>query len=214
VKVFQESMSRCIAISVGALFLISIPAFAQNDIVGGKLDYRGFTVDVSVVQNAPTFAAIEGSLKNQIDIATDSGANPDIINFFRGRRIMIRHIAGDEPGRFALGRGVEIDAKPQPYEQPILLHELLHAYHALALPGGVENPDVLRFYDNALKGRRYPPASRKDKYVLSNSKEFFAVTASLYLWGNVDRQPHDRATLKASQPAYYEWLGQQFGVRK
>ena len=45
-------------------------------------------------------------------------------------------------------------------------------------------------------------------------QEFFAVTASLYLWGNVDRPPNTREKLKAAQPVYYAWLGQLFGVAK
>jgi hypothetical protein len=49
---------------------------------------------------------------------------------------------------------------------------------------------------------------------LKNVQEFFAVTASLYLWGNVDRPPHDRKTLHDKQPVYYQWLGDQFGVVK
>jgi hypothetical protein len=50
--------------------------------------------------------------------------------------------------------------------------------------------------------------------MLKNVQEFFAVTASLYLWGNVDRPPHDRKTLRDKQPIYYQWLGDQFGVVK
>ena len=49
---------------------------------------------------------------------------------------------------------------------------------------------------------------------MSNLGEFFAVTASLYLWGKVARPPHDRETLRAKQPYYYAWLGELFGVKK
>jgi hypothetical protein len=57
----------------------------------------------------------------------------------------------------------------------------------------------------------YPP----DAYVLKNLQEFFAVTGSLYLWGNVDRPPpNNRATLHDKQPVYYQWLGDLFGVQK
>jgi hypothetical protein len=45
-------------------------------------------------------------------------------------------------------------------------------------------------------------------------QEFFAVTASLYLWGNVDCETHTREKLKAKQPIYYAWLGELFGVKK
>ena len=207
-------MDRRGIVSIAALAVLVRPALAADDVDGGKLAYRGFTVDVSTFQYDPNFVAIENSLKHQIDIAADCGAESKIIDFFRGRRISLRIISGDEPGQWGPERGIEIDATPQSPEKPILLHELLHAFHALALPGGFQNPDILKYYSNAVRGQLYPPANQGDKYVLKNALEFFAVTGSLYLWGFVDRQPHSRANLRASQPAYYAWLGQQFGVQK
>jgi hypothetical protein len=186
----------------------------QNDVVSDKLAYRRFIVDVSAVQDAPNFAAIEDSLKHQIDIVADCGAKPEILEFFRGRRITLKRTSGNEPGVFVANQGIYIDATPQPPEQPVLLHELLHAYQFLMLPGGFKNPDIERFYDNAIQGERYPATNKGDRYVLKNPQEFFAVTASLYLWGNVDRQPHTRQNLKDSQPYYYTWLGNLFGVQK
>jgi hypothetical protein len=91
----------------------------------------------------------------------------------------------------------------------VLLHELLHAYHFRVLPGALQNPDLLRFYGNARDDGLYPP----DSYVLKNVQEFFAVTGSLYLWGNVDRPPHTRENLRDKQPLYYKWLGELFGVQ-
>jgi hypothetical protein len=67
-----------------------------------------------------------------------------------------------------------------------------------------------RFYDIARQNELYPP----DSYVLKNAQEFFAVTGSLYLWGNVDRPPNNRTTLHDKQPVYYQWLGDLFGVQK
>ena len=50
--------------------------------------------------------------------------------------------------------------------------------------------------------------------MLKNVQEYFAVTGSLYLWGNVDRPPFNRTTLHDKQPVYYQWLGDLFGVQK
>ena len=73
------------------------------------------------------------------------------------------------------------------------------------------NADLLTYYDRARSGRRYPA----DAYVLKNVQEFFAVTASLYLWGNgsIARRA-TREALKAAQLMYYVWLGKLFGVAK
>lgn len=191
--------------------LVDMPALAQSDGAGGKLAYRGFTVDTSAVQDLPNIKAIESSLKHQIDIVADCGASAPILAFFKSQEIVVKLGQGDGGGHFSSNsKGVTVDAAVQAPEKPVILHELLHAYHFRVLPGALQNPDVLRFYNNAKQGELYPP----DSYVLKNVQEFFAVTASLYLSGNVDRPPHNRENLREKQPVYYKWLGQLFGVQK
>jgi hypothetical protein len=176
---------------------------------GNTLSYRGFTVDMSLAASRPDRAAIEASLKKQLDITADCGAKPEIMAFFRSQGIKLKTGGNDGGGRFS-SAGIEIQAAVQPPEKPIVLHELIHALHARYLPNANRNADVLRFYHNALSGQLYP----RSEYVLRNVNEFFAVTASLYLWGYVARAPNDRATLRAKQPYYYAWLGELFGVKK
>lgn len=185
------------------------PAAAASDFVNGQLIYKGITVDVTLAENAPNRDAIEESLKKQIDIVDGCGAKPEIMAFFRAHKLKLKFGHGDGGGHFSAA-GIEIEAAPQPPEKPIVLHELLHALHAQYLPNGVRNADVLRFYNNAVRGKLYLAG----EYVLKNNKEFFAVTASLYLSGFVARAPNDRETLRAKQPRYYEWLAQLFGVKK
>ena len=198
--------------AVVAMSLVDTPAFAQSGgAATGKSVYRGFTVDSSAVQDVPNFKAIEASLKHQIDIVADCGASAPILAFFESQQIVVKQGQGDGGGHFSSNsEGVTVDAAVQAPEKPVILHELLHAYHFRVLPGALQNPDVLRFFENAKRGELYPP----DSYVLKNVQEFFAVTASLYLWGNVDRPPHNRENLREKQPFYYKWLGQLFGVQK
>jgi hypothetical protein len=132
-----------------------------------------------------------------------------MLAFFRAQAIKLKADGRDGGGRFS-SAGIEIQAAELPPEKPIVLHELLHALHARYLPGSNRNPDVLRFYRNAMSGQLYPA----NEYMMKNVNEFFAVTASLYLWGYVARAPNDRETLRAKQPHYYAWLGELFGVKK
>jgi hypothetical protein len=197
--------------AVAAASLLVVPAFAQGGSGTGKFTYRGFTVDRTAVQDASNLEAVEVSLKHQIDIAADCGASPAILNFFKSQEIVLMPGQGDGGGHFASkSKGVTVDASVQAPEKPVVLHELLHAYHFRVLPGALENPDLVRFYGIAKEGELYPP----DSYVLKSEQEFFAVTASLYLWGNVDRPPRTRDNLREKQPVYYKWLGELFGVKK
>jgi hypothetical protein len=167
----------------------------------GVLLYRGFTVEAAAIERD---AAARAAVEHQLDLVADSGVKPEILAFFRAQRMVVRPGARD---RFSRDGGIEIDTRLAP-QQPIVLHELLHAYHAFVLPQGARNPEVLEFYNQARTGGLYPAGS----YVLRNPMEFFAVTASLYLSGHVDRPPGNRETLRAAQPRYYAWLAQLFGV--
>jgi hypothetical protein len=202
-------------ILIAAAAIASMPlghrsALAQGS-GGGTFSYRGFTVDTSAATDVPDLRALQGSLKHQLDIVAGTGVSPAIMSFFKSQAIVVKPGQGDGGGHFsANSKGVTVDATVQAPEKPVILHELLHAYHFRVLPGALQNPDLLRFYNNAKQGEFYPP----DSYVLKNVQEFFAVTGSLYLWGNVDRPPHTRETLREKQPVYYKWLGQLFGVEK
>jgi len=183
---------------------------AAATVSGNTLTHRGFTVDITLAATMANRDAIIASLQRQIEITAGCGAKPEIMAFFRSQKISLKTDPAGGPGRFRGASGIEIQAAAQPPENPILLHELIHALHYLYLPQRGRNPDVLRFYQNAQKGQLYPA----NEYVMSNVGEFFAVTASLYLWGKVARPPHDRATLHTKQPYYYAWLGELFGVKK
>jgi hypothetical protein len=189
----------------------SQPSAALPAPVDGKVSYRGFTVDVRTIAGTPNYDAVMALVAHQMDIVADCGAKPEIIRFFQSQVIVLAPPTAQGPGHFNANQpGITISNAVLEPQKPILLHELLHAYHFRVLPGAFRNADILTYYNRARDGRRYPA----DAYVLKNVQEFFAVTASLYLWGHVDRPPSTREKLKAAQPAYYAWLGQLFGVAK
>ncbi|WP_426614285.1 hypothetical protein [Bradyrhizobium sp. McL0616] len=193
----------------GAAALLGTPSAAAQS--GATFSYRGIAVDTSAAQGLPNLKEIVASLKHQIDIVVDCGAKPEIMTFFKSQPVSVKPGQGDGGGHFSSKvDGVTVDAAVVAPGKPVLLHEQLHAYHFRILPGAMQNPDLLHFYDIARQNELYPP----DACVLKNVQEFFAVTGSLYLRGNVDRPPNDRATLHDKQPVYYRWLDDLFGVQK
>ncbi|MDB5608210.1 MAG: hypothetical protein JWP25_5110 [Bradyrhizobium sp.] len=92
--------------------------------------------------------------------------------------------------------------------EPIMLHEFLHAYHAKLMPNGFDNLGIKGFYAHAKAKDQLP----KDTYALMNHKEFFAVTASIFLAGKDSvHDPKTRDTLKEKMPDYYKYLVELFG---
>jgi len=94
-------------------------------------------------------------------------------------------------------------------ERPVLLHELLHAYHDHIMPGNFDNPAVQAFFKQATDKHLYPA----NLYLMVNEKEFFAVTASVILFGKDGTKDGmiDRAMIKKAQPDYYKYVVWLFG---
>jgi hypothetical protein len=93
-------------------------------------------------------------------------------------------------------------------DEPVLLHEFLHAYHGKLMPNGFDNRGIKGFWAYAKSKGLLP----KDTYALKNHQEFFAVTASIFLAGkDTVHEPNTRANLKEKMPDYYKYLVELFG---
>jgi hypothetical protein len=94
-------------------------------------------------------------------------------------------------------------------QDPVMLHEFLHAYHAQLLPNGYRNEGLLVHYNLAKTKQFYPAESD----VLKNEREFFAITASIFLSGKDSvHEPFTREALKEKQPEYFRYLVALFGL--
>jgi hypothetical protein len=126
----------------------------------------------------------EGKLRwsnpNFVDLAADAGTGVIMV-----RPVMLKHA-----------------------EDPVLLHELLHAYHAKLMPQGFDNLGIKAYYADAMTKKAFG----NDEYATKNHKEFFAVTASIFLAGKESmHEPKTRAQLKEKLPKYYKYLVELFG---
>jgi hypothetical protein len=121
-------------------------------------------------------------------------ANPDVVD-----------LAADS------GRGV-IMLRPnmmQHTDDPILLHEFLHAFHSRMMSMGYDNLGVRGHFAEA---KAKDPFGNKKAYTMFNPQEFFAVTASIFLAGKESmHEPKTRAVLKEKMPEYYKYLVGVFG---
>jgi len=169
-------------------------------------DYRGFHVDLSGGRGAMADAKMIDAVKRQIDIVEQVKLKPQVIAFMRTVKVWANpKRTGLGPGHYSHATGVDLQMDQLEPKKPILLHELLHAFHDPQLPGGFANQDVERFYDRG-SAAGWPG----DSYMMSNAHEFFAVTASVYLYGDIPRPPESRKQLRDKQPQYYQWLADLF----
>lgn len=188
-----------------ACCLLSFSPLALADI-----EYHGFHIDDRQLDAGQRDAFI-ASIHEQLDIVDKAGVPPPMLAFFQQTRIEIDPAIRGNPGVFRGdgGRGA-VFVRPEafPANKPILLHELLHAYHLNVL--GLRNGAIIDGFDAASAPGVYPPNFHRAHF-LENAKEYFAVTGTIYLVGTIQQPPFNCAVLAKSDPAYLAFLAATFG---
>lgn len=157
------------------ILIFGSTAWAQQS----SLQYQGFTVNFAQINTSPRKNAVLNSVKEQIDIVATSGLSNEDLDFFKSVPIVMLADSSGTPGKYRREtQTIYLKAKDLASNKPILLHEFLHAYHNQRLPQGMNNKQVLDFYQKAEKAF---PEFKGNRYFLQNQGEFFAVTGSIYL---------------------------------
>ena len=188
--------------------LIAAAAFAAAPAAARAADftYGGWRFDTSGVGGSLS-AETAGSLRAQIDIVEAVPLKPEILAFFKGVPMTMAPTTRGGPGAYSFDlHRMILSTQADPPQNPVFLHELLHAYHDQRLPRSFANPTVQGFYDQAKASSRFP----QQAYMLKNRAEFFAMSASVTLWGKAARPPFTRAEVKRSMPAFYTWALSEF----
>jgi hypothetical protein len=168
--------------------------------------YRGWRVRAAGAARAQRPEKTIRAIKAQIDIVEQLRLKPAVLEAMRAWPIQADASVGREVGRYSAERTILLRVKRLDAKRPSLLHALLLAYQDQRLPGGFANPDIARFRQRIVERRVWPNTA----IMLQNNGEFFAVTASAYLYGDITREPYTRADLKKTQPDYYQWLADLF----
>jgi hypothetical protein len=190
-----------------ALHLLLCPLLCAES---GK--YRGFTIDESRVRNAPNLEEIRAATREQIDIVCAVGLPADMLQFLQTVPFVFlpaETVRAASPGLYrAQDRSVSVTSRILAIgRRPVLLHELMHAYHDQRLPQGFKNPAILRHFEHAKAIGGYAASS----HMMRNSNEFFACAATTYLFGVTAQEPFKRDAIKERQPELFAHLQTLFG---
>lgn len=126
----------------------------------------------------------------------------------------------------AMAKGVEFtdsrDFEREMDRMPnFALHELAHAYHNRALPGGFGNKEIKAAYDRAKRGGTYDRVERWNgggrtsknvrAYAMTDPMEYFAENSEAFFSRN-DFFPFTRDELKQHDPEMFALLAKLWGV--
>jgi len=181
--------------------------------VPNTVTYRGVSVDTSAIASLPNRDAIIDALRRQIDIVDAAAMKTAQKTFLKSVPVTLISPTGgvsDNPGVYSgATKAVVLQAQVYDKDRPILLHELLHAYHDQKIADGFRNSELLALYQQARDAQQFPAGA----YMLSSVQEYFAMMASVYLHGSAARDPFTRDAVLAKQPDCYRWLEKEFGAR-
>jgi len=196
-------------IMLSVVFAIGARA-AESRIV----EMRGFKVDFSAVTERDQ-KMVAPSLDDQLQIVEEANVPPAVMEFFRGVPLEVDPELQHMNGAYLQHRGrwiVRIKPTKLPRNRPIVLHELLHAYHHQVIKQ--PTPAVGRAYQQAFEEKIYPK-DYYDAHFMENGKEYFAVIASIYLYDSrIDQPPFDCTITKKKQPQFIAFLAEHFGERQ
>ncbi|WP_400768314.1 hypothetical protein [Methylosinus sporium] len=185
-------------LSVAALSFLASAATAEQ-----RETYRGFTVNY-LDGAAPGSADV---MHRQIDKVVSVGLAPDVIGLLQNVPVEVIGRSERTPGHYNGGK-VQLGATLlQNRDKPVLLHEFMHAYHKLGLRDGFANSEVELYYERAQGTGAYAASS----HMMSNVREYFATTATTYLYGQTAQEPFRREKVKDAQPQYFQYLATLFG---
>jgi hypothetical protein len=175
-------------------------------------EYRGFQIDESA-QPGGLPPRVMASLQEQLDIVEAVGLPAPVLGALKQTKILVDPDLRGNPGVFSVQGGegaVRVRPVVFPANKPILLHELLHAYHFSVL--SMRNREVVQGYQYAREHKLFP--QYQAAHFLENPKEYFAVTGTLYLFGDIQQPPFSCAALANLGPDYLAFLAAQFGPRE
>lgn len=175
---------RVILAAATASLILPRFAFARNA--------NAFVIDWQGAVPVPEVAAC---LEQQIGLVEALPIKPEAAAFFAAQVITVDKT--DDTKTRAGPRGVFFERKSIKPDNPVLLHELLHRYHFLKLPGAFGNEQVRGYLAAARAAGDFP----RQAYLYTNPLEFYAMVASVTLYGKAARPPFTRARVAAAYPA-------------
>jgi hypothetical protein len=194
-------MRKTASLATLALLACTSIAIASNAHVYA---YHGWHVDASRVPDLSQ-ESVMGPVQQQIDAIETRGIAQDIVEFMRTVPLHADKAGHDgAPAHYEPTKGIDFQLAALDGKKPVLLHELLRAFHAQKLRSS--DKIINEAYEASRASGVWPAGSA----MMKSPQEFFVATATVYLAGEIDTPPFTPGRLHEAQPEYWKWLGEVF----
>lgn len=195
-----------IAVLAAARAVVAAPSGAGSSSVTASTiaEYHGWQIDLSHVKDEPRNTVV-AAITHQLDLVENVAMAQDIRTFMRS--VPITAWPGRDYGTAhydASRGGIDVRYLALDPKQPMILRELMLAFYGAHMK--TARTDIQRYFEQAKASGTWSP----DADIVRDMEEFFASTATVYVYGNMDRAPFTQGKLQASQPEYWTWLGTVF----
>ena len=169
-----------------------------------SFDYHGWHIDASRASTQPREPLV-AAVQKQIDAIETRGIAQDIIAFMRTVPLhAVSTGTGSTPAHYDRAKGLEFRADALDASKPVLLPELLRAFHEQKLKSSAEL--ISKAYEESRASGTWPA----DSAMMKSVDDFFVATSTVYLFGPIDTPPFTPGRMRETQPAYWQWLGEVF----
>jgi hypothetical protein len=205
----RHLLRRFLVLPACVLLGIPVASIGSSEEPQTEWNIEGFLVQQGSVPKAAVEKNLP-SIRRQIKIVVSVDLPEEVLRYMRTVPIVISKRPSEykSEGLYSNLTGrwvVELVPENIPSARPVLLHELLHAYHREFLKTSTEIPMA---YEKALRSplrNQFPGA-----HFLSSEKEFLAVLASTYLFGRIQQPPYVCSALLKDQQEFLEFLAKVF----
>src|SRR6185369_11782921 len=139
------------------------------------------------------------AIQKQIDGIETLGIAQDIVGFMRTVPLRADPAHDGAPARYERAKGVDFRLDALDRKKPILLHELLRAFQEQKLKAN-DNAIIADAWQESRASGVWPASAP----MLRSAPDFFAATATVYLFGTIDTEPFTQGRLHEVQPEYWK----------
>ena len=225
------SMKKLFSIFLAAAFFLlgreinaqsnsKLPAALAYNIQNNNFVYNGYRFDISQVLNDEHLKEILYQLEWEVYFINALYLPQEIQNFFKSIVVVIAPQKGDPNDKFITLTSDELYAAQLSWnsckeENLCLLFYFLEALLDEYLPQGINNPNVVKYFNEA---KSLPCYQKTNPTWISDSSStaiyyFFTISAISYLRGSFWEAPFSCYEIQKNQPEFFHYLENLFGPK-